>query len=136
MANTSLHNDMCATKKYLDQSTGGFKYMMFPGKYSNCSKCRLELGSGASAGNQVSLYQGNLVDLESDLRGQTRPASLCPMEKYQPRCKTCKNCAAGLPCGCLECQEQMINQPSCQMVRYPPTVQPPAFKMQSCDYPN
>lgn len=133
MANTRLSQDLCATKKYLDQSTGEFKYMMYPGKYANCSKCRIELGSGASAGNQVSLYQGNLVDLESDLRGQTRPASLCPSQHYKPDC-SCKNCAAGLPCGCLDCQQKMLNQPSCQMVRYPPTVQPPQFKMESCNY--
>ena len=131
MANTRLSQDVCATEKYLNQSTGEYQYMMYPGKYANCSKCRLELGSGASSGNQVSLYQGNLVDLESDLRGQTRPASLCPSNHYQPKCN-CKKCATGLPCGCLNCQEKMVNQPSCQMVNYPPTVQPPKFQMQSC----
>lgn len=135
MANTRLSQDLCATKKALDQSTGGFQYMMYPGKYANCSKCRIELGSGASAGNQVSLYNGNLVDLESDLRGQTRPASMCPADKYQPYCPGNTNSISGIPCEPFQ-QGELLNQPSCQMVRYPPTVQPPEFKMQSCHYPN
>jgi hypothetical protein len=76
MSSNRLIYDTCAYKKTLDQSTGPFSYSMYPGKFENCAKCRIELGQ--TGGNGVSLYSGNLVDLESDLRGQTRPASLCP----------------------------------------------------------
>jgi hypothetical protein len=117
MANTRLSQDLCATRKALSQATGEFAYMMYPGKYANCSKCRIELGSGASAGNQVSLYSGNLVDLESDLRGQTRPASLCPGMAYNPN---------------TPLKGHLINQPSCQMVNYPGVQMPSTFKMSGC----
>jgi len=133
MSSNHLMYDTCAYKKRLDQSTGPLSYILYPGKYNHCAKCRIELGS--VGGNGVSLYTGNLVDLENDLRGQTRPASSCPDKKYTPRCKTCRNCTEGLPCGCVECQEKLAHQPSCQMVRYPPVPMPNPVQIASCGMP-
>ena len=36
--------DTCAYKKRLDESVGPLNYTLYPGKYENCSKCRIELG--------------------------------------------------------------------------------------------
>ena len=48
-------------KEYSDS----LNYALYDGKYYNSSKCRMELG--LVGGNNVSLYSGNLVDLESNL---------------------------------------------------------------------
>ena len=70
MSSNRLIYDTCAYKKELDQSVGPLNYTLYPGKYQNCSKCRIELGT--VGGNNVSLFSGNLVDLENDLRGMSR----------------------------------------------------------------
>ena len=56
--------------------------MLYPGRYENCSKCRHEFG--LLGGTAVSHIKGNLVDLENDLRGQTRQNTKCPTLKYAP----------------------------------------------------
>ena len=117
MSSNRLSYDSCAYQKTLQQSTGPLDYMMYTGKYENCAKCRIEFG--VVGGNGVSLYSGNLVDLESDLRGQTRQASLCPKTMYTPECTNCNNQMNGIPCSSEQCKPKMINQPSCQMQYYP-----------------
>jgi hypothetical protein len=103
---------------------------MYPGKYNHCRKCRMELG--IVGGNAVSIYKGNLVDLESDLRGQSRPASKCPSHKYHPWCKVKDPCSNGLPSGPMDCEAMLQHQPACQMIRYPPTVLPPKLEVAFC----
>ena len=76
MSSNRLIYDNCAYNKKIQESTSPLNYTLYPGKFENTSKCRIELGS--VGGNGVSLFSGNLVDLESDLRNQSRPASLCP----------------------------------------------------------
>lgn len=39
---------------------------------------------GIVGGNDVSVAAGNLVDLESDLKGINLPNTFCPWRKYQP----------------------------------------------------
>lgn len=39
---------------------------------------------GLVGGNEVSVIQGNMVDLESDLRGIHLPNTFCPSRQYQP----------------------------------------------------
>ena len=81
MSSNRLMYDTCAYKKRLDESVGPLNYTLYPGKYENCSKCRIELGS--VGGNNVSLFSGNLVDLESELRGQNHVIYRCPEKKHQ-----------------------------------------------------
>lgn len=134
MSSNRLMYDSCAYEKSINESTGPFAYAMYTGKYENCAKCRIELGQ--FGGNGVSLFSGNLVDLESDLRGQTRPASLCPKEKFNPECDSdgTKRCD-GLPCKPGK-QYPLVNQPSCQMIRYPPIPKEPPFQPMTCEKPN
>ncbi len=42
---------------------------------------------GLVGGNEVSLIKGNMVDLESDLRGINIPNTFCPWRQYQPPIK-------------------------------------------------
>ena len=61
---------------------GTIQYLLDKIKYEHNQKCRHELG--LVGGANVSHIKGNLVDLESDLRGQTRNHSKCSKTKYKP----------------------------------------------------
>lgn len=78
-----LKYDACAYDKELKQSTDPLSYIINPIKYENCDKCRMELG--VVGGSDVSHIKGNMVDLENDLRNQTRPNTHCPAYKYSPQ---------------------------------------------------
>ncbi len=103
MSSNRLKYDACAYESSLKQSTGPYDYMLYSGKFENSAKCRIEFG--VVGGNGVSSYSGNLVDLESELRGQTRQASLCPSTMYNPNTNKMNG--------------RLIHQPSCQIQNYP-----------------
>jgi hypothetical protein len=65
-----------------DTIAGG--YTQIPQKYYHPNASRNALG--LVGGNEVSQASGNLVDIESDLRGTTRDLSDAPARKYQPSC--------------------------------------------------
>ena len=71
-----------AANRVTDTIAGG--YTQIPQKYYHPNGGRNALG--LIGGNDVSLASGNLVDLESDLRGTTRDLSNVPSRKYQPSC--------------------------------------------------
>lgn len=124
MSSNRLIYDDCAYKKTLQQSTDPLQYALYTGKYENSAKCRIELGS--VGGNGVSLFNGNLVDLESDLRGQTRQSSLCPCDKYGPESKG----------GVVQYGSKvpLKHQASCQMVNYPKVPMPTKPMDSKCNY--
>jgi len=119
MSSNRLSYDSCAYQKSLQQSMGPLDYMMYTGKYENSAKCRIEFGT--VGGNGVSIFSGNLVDLESDLRGQTRQASMCPSNMYHPSQKM---------------NGKLLNQPSCQMQYYPKVPIPQQNAGTTCNYNN
>lgn len=102
MSSNRLCYDSCAYQTKLQQSTSPLDYALYAGKFENVGKCRIEFGT--VGGNAVSLYAGNLVDLESDLRGQTRLNSQCPATKFNPAKTAPMN---------------LHHQPSCQMQYFP-----------------
>jgi len=118
MSFNRLIYDTCAYKKNLKESLDVGVYQLYAGKYDNKNKCRVDFG--IVGGNDVSLYKGNLVDLESELKGQTRPMSLCPKNKYMPVCKQPNT--EGLPSGPNNCNSEFIDLPICQMVCHKPVV--------------
>jgi len=121
--------DPCEYNKRLDESTSVLSYNLDPNRYYNCSQCRI--GFGTVGGNQVSLTACNMVDLESDLRNQTRLYSRCPEKKYLPKCKpNCKS-NSGLPCeGCRA--DTLVNLPECNLVQYKPRIDHIGYQL---DYP-
>ena len=142
MSSNRLKYDTCAYKKRLDQSVGPLSYVLNPMKYENCNKCRMELG--IVGGNNVSQIKGNLVDLENDLRGQTRPASLCPDKHYQPNCPDsigddCQpsqiNIASGTCGKSRTIDTRLVHLPPCQMIRYKPVPLPPPMNIETCPAP-
>ena len=84
MSFNKLKYDNCSYKHELNESVGTLAYLLDPSRYENCNKCRMELG--IIGGTNVSHIKGNLVDLETDLRGTTRLASKCPTKKYLNPC--------------------------------------------------
>jgi len=75
-------NQVLAANRVADTVAGG--YSQIPQKYFHPNPSRNALG--LVGGNDVSIASGNLVDVESDLRGTTRDLSNAPSKKYQPYC--------------------------------------------------
>lgn len=78
-----LKYDECEYHFSLNQSVSPLGYILDPIKYEHKHTCRPELG--IVGGTAVSHVDANLVAVENDLRGQTRPVTQCPGFKYQPR---------------------------------------------------
>lgn len=117
MSSNKLIYDECAYKKKLQESTSPLEYSLYKGKFENCAKCRVEFGT--VGGNGVSLPTVNLVDLESELRGQFRKTSSCPSKKYTPS-STPNDGSTGLKNSSFESiKNKFKHQPSCQMHYYP-----------------
>ena len=116
MSSNRLSYDSCAYQKSLQESMSPLDYMLYTGKYDNCAKCRIEFG--VVGGNNVSLFSGNLVDLESELRGQTRQASLCPTNE-----------------SIFLTNPKLMNQPSCNIQYYPKTPTQQPSKVSGCSFP-
>ena len=119
MSSNRLIYDKDAYSKALQESTAPYDYALYTGKFENCAKCRIEFGT--VGGNGVSLFSGNLVDLESELRGQTRIASLNPATMYNPE-KNKTN------------QTKLSHQASCQMQYYPRVPMPVPVPPTKCNY--
>ena len=139
MSFNRLRYDTCAYKNYLAESVGTLGWVLDPSRYENCNNCRIE--HGIVGGNDVSIIKGNMVDLESDLKGQTRLASKCPTLNYINPCPT------GTMNTCQPRQVIIRGNPSnmgrvvdttplhlrgCQMFRYTPIPMPPAINLPRC----
>ena len=76
MSVTRTSYDQCSYKKKLTENRGSYDYVMYSGMFQNSSKCRIE--QGVVGGNDIGKKTtGNLVDLESELRGQNAVLSHC-----------------------------------------------------------
>ena len=74
--------DACAYSKALGESVAPIDYMLDPIKFEHCDRCRVDVG--IVGGTAVTHINGNLVDLENDLRGANRPNTHCPSFKFTP----------------------------------------------------
>lgn len=119
MSSNRLIYDADAYSKAIQESTAPSDYMLYTGKFENCAKCRIEFG--AVGGNGVSLFSGNLVDLESELRGQNRIASLNPATMYNPEDNKAN-------------KTKLSHQASCQMQYYPRVPMPVPVPPSKCNY--
>tara|TARA_B100001093_G_C26686633_1_gene952946 strand:- start:249 stop:701 length:453 start_codon:yes stop_codon:yes gene_type:complete len=139
MSSNRLIYDQCEYDTRVAESTGTLAYMLDSSAHENNKKCRIELG--IVGGNNVSLTKGNLIDVESDLKGVTRKASLCPSRKYRTKCAT-SDCLSCQPenividgPGCdkpREVDTDLVHLPSCNMFRYKPTPLPKALDFPAC----
>ena len=97
MAFNRLIYDACSVETELKQNTSFFDAHMDPSRFVHKEPCRHAFGivgatSGVSAvappqtpDNDIDRIRGDLVALENDLRGQTRPATRCPRYDYIPK---------------------------------------------------
>jgi hypothetical protein len=74
--------DSCAYDKYLEESTGSFKWLSDP-IYENPIQCHIDQ-SPFMRGNHAHGIQRTDIDVESELLNITRYNSRCPEKKYDP----------------------------------------------------
>jgi len=111
---TRTISDDCAYKRRLHESTSPLLYNINPIAYESCTKCHMAYpGFIGSLGGQGFGIGPDRVDIDSDLRGQTRLLTNCPTHKYNPHsykyCGSCQNCNQGLPCGCEHCKHKDVS---------------------------
>ncbi len=139
MSSNRLIYDTCEYQTRLNESSNTLNYTLNPMRNENCNKCRMELGT--VGGTNVSHIKGNLVDLETDLMGITRKASLCPTQKFTSSCAVgnMANCHPGnITIQGENCGSQRVidttplHLKSCNMIRYKPTPMPPKPDYSNC----
>jgi len=84
MSFNRLTDDLCQYSRTLKQSVDPLAYLLDPIKHEHCRQCRMKLGivGGTAVSHMVGV---NMVDVESELFGQTRVATKCPALHYDPR---------------------------------------------------
>jgi hypothetical protein len=142
MSLNRLIYDSCEYKKSLKESVSPLAYQIFPEAHEHSAKCRIEFGqnSGTTGVSTPmgtnSIYNGNLIDIENDLKNITRPYSRCPNKKFQyNNSYQCKKCIMGLPCNSNKCNNKVfVHEKPCNIVRYKPTPLPEPIKVNFCSY--
>lgn len=90
---------------------------------------------GLVGGNEVSLIKGNMVDLESDLRGINIPNTFCPWRQYQPPEENQKKIIRDNVKIDLKINVEAQHLPTYQMWAYPGMPAPLPMKSQVCNNP-
>ena len=89
--------DKCQYKQWCIDNNSPFNYIMYQGNYENINKCKFD--------NFYHPY--DLVDIESELRNQTRILSNCGDKKYNPniknKCIITKNSKHNIPYANVKC---------------------------------
>jgi hypothetical protein len=80
MTSNRLGADATTYRRQLAESANILDWVLDQAAHENAHKCRHELG--LVGGTAVSHVQGNLVDLDSELRGQTRFLSKCAARQH------------------------------------------------------
>lgn len=76
--------DVCADQKRTFESTEPLNYYIYMDAHENCDRCKCD---------RIYYRQDpQLVDIETELRNQTRPLSKCDNFKYNPSCKRSGMC--------------------------------------------
>ena len=89
---------------------------------------------GIVGGNEASLIKGNMVDLESDLRGITIPITFAPWRQYQPPQQKKEIIRDNVKTS-LTINIQKAHLPAYQMIGYPAVVAPYPIINQVCVKP-
>lgn len=90
---------------------------------------------GLVGGNEVSLIKGNMVDLESDLRGITLPNTFCPWRKYQAPTADAASIRRATTKGAVDIDVRPAHLPAYQMWAYPAVTAPLPLRNTVCRNP-
>lgn len=82
MSTNRLQLDGATYRRELGENASMLNWVLDQAAYEHPAKRRHELG--LVAGPAVSHVAGNLVDLHSELRGQTRYVTWCPANQHKP----------------------------------------------------
>ena len=120
--------DDCQYRRELKGTVNIFGYIVDPHRFENKNKCRHELG--LVGGSTVSHVNANLVDVDSELRGQTRYLTKCGDNMYRPP-------ANGQPIrndktAPISTAPQHLK--SCQMIGYQSVPLPPPVEVPRCAF--
>ncbi len=85
-ASNRLVYDECAYAQKMSDSTSPFQYRTYMGAYENSEKCKYD--------KFWKPFDPEIVDVESELRNITRPATKCANLKYNPACKKSAMCTS------------------------------------------
>lgn len=130
MSFTKLSYDDCSYKANLSTNVSALSYTLDPVRYYRCNPCMM--GVGVVGGNSVSIANGNLVDLESNLFGIDREASKCSSLKYLPQIEQASGADFYRPVCTNKVDTKLRHLPSCQMYSTPSTPWPPAVQSYTC----
>ena len=90
---------------------------------------------GLVGGNEVSLIKGNMVDLESDLKGINIPNTFCQTRQYQPPRADQKEIVRNNTKIELAIDVQPVHLPVYQMFAYPAVMAPAPMVNEVCVKP-
>ena len=125
MSFNHLKYDTCQTHRQQGENVTMLDYIMSLYKHENDNKCRHELG--LVGGTAVSHIKGDLVDLESELRGQTRLNSMCTSRQHTPNENNWIHNDKTEPINTT-----LQHLPSCQMISYRSVPLPPPMELNQC----
>lgn len=99
----NLNYDKCALEKKEEENKNHFNWMVDPNYGQSNKSCFI--ASSPYSHTPAHFVPSKVIDIESNLRGQTLSLSRCPSQKYNPlaNCTECEKCNEGLPCGCEHC---------------------------------
>lgn len=117
--------DTCSYKQNLHGNVSTLSYILSPINFENANKCRHQLG--LIGGTAVSHIKGNNVDLESELRGQTRYISKCGNNMYVPTDDGIIKNDKTEPI-----DTKLLHLPSCQTIMYKSVPLPPKMLFNNC----
>lgn len=126
MSFNRLAYDHCRYARELNENTNVLKYIINENRYEHPDKCRHELG--IVGGATVSHVRGNVVDMESELRGITRNLSKCAISQSKPL----EEQPIILNDKTMPIDTRKVHLPSCQMISYPSVPLPPAQFFNQC----
>ncbi len=90
---------------------------------------------GLVGGNEVSRMAGNPQDIESELRGTTRPLTKCPAREYHPTMQGQEKLVINNRKTHLAIDIRTVNLPEYQMFGLPQTLAPLPLRKETCGRP-
>lgn len=130
MSFTKLSYDDCSYKANLATNVSALSYTLDPVRYYRCNPCMM--GVGIVGGTNVSIANGNLVDLESNLFGIDREASKCSSMKFKPEIDQATGADFYRPVCTNKVDTTMKHLPSCQLAALPGVMHPPPTNPFTC----